>query len=121
MVAKIKPALETTMDECWRTCYQDGKDNCAQCRAFNEKGAGMSECECDFRTRMVGDGCEKCNPEKAMDVAEDTIAELQDKVAALEADIKDAMQYVTCTDGRSGCLAGRVMSTASYDRMRGRG
>ena len=46
----------------------------------------MSECKCDMRTKLVGDGCEVCNQDIALDYAKDTIDELQaDKVELIEA------------------------------------
>lgn len=35
----------------------------------------MSDCKCDFRTHMLGDGCEVCNPAKSLEYAKETIAE----------------------------------------------
>lgn len=29
------------------------------------------ECKCDLRTKLVGDGCEACNPELANDIQRD--------------------------------------------------
>lgn len=29
----------------------------------------MSKCKCDLRTKLVGDGCEVCNPALALDMA----------------------------------------------------
>jgi len=31
----------------------------------------MSDCNCTLRERLVGDGCEVCNPELAKELAED--------------------------------------------------
>lgn len=36
-----------------------------------------NECKCDFRTRMLGDGCDVCNPGKALQYAKETIADLE--------------------------------------------
>jgi hypothetical protein len=41
----------------------------------------MKECKCSLRTKLVGDGCEVCNPELALDVAKDRIEELETELA----------------------------------------
>lgn len=41
------------------------------------------ECKCDLRTRLVGDGCEACNPALALDYARDEIAELKEAAKAM--------------------------------------
>ena len=35
------------------------------------------ECKCSFRQYMVGDGCDVCNPAKALEYARETMADLQ--------------------------------------------
>lgn len=37
----------------------------------------MSKCNCDMRTKLVGDGCEVCNPARALEYAKDRIEELE--------------------------------------------
>ena len=33
----------------------------------------MSECKCTLRTRLVGDGCERCNPQMAIELLEERL------------------------------------------------
>lgn len=40
----------------------------------------MSECKCNVREKLVGDGCEVCNPAKALEYAKGTIADLEDRL-----------------------------------------
>ena len=35
------------------------------------------ECKCNLREKLVGDGCESCNPAKALEYAKETIADLE--------------------------------------------
>lgn len=48
----------------------------------------MSECECDFHTYMVGDGCEVCNPSKALKYAKETIADQEREIESLRAETR---------------------------------
>lgn len=41
-------------------------------------------CKCGLRTRLVGDGCEVCNPALALSYAQDQIVELERDVARYE-------------------------------------
>ena len=49
----------------------------------------MSKCTCDMRTKLVGDGCEVCNPALALEFAKETIEELRARVAWLEDALPD--------------------------------
>jgi hypothetical protein len=51
----------------------------------------VSSCKCTLAQRTVGDGCEICNPAKALDYAKDTIDDLQARVAELEAALRDLL------------------------------
>ena len=46
-------------------------------------------CKCDFRTHMVGDGCEACNPKKALECAHDALRTMEDERLAL----REALKY----------------------------
>lgn len=48
------------------------------------------KCKCDFRTFMVGDGCDVCNPAKALEYARETI----DEQAALIEEMGEALEGV---------------------------
>lgn len=60
---------------------------------FDKKGAyfaALNEhrrpdgCKCDFRTYMLGDGCDICNPAKALEYAREEIQELTEQLAEKE-------------------------------------
>ena len=44
----------------------------------------IAECNCNLRTKLVGDGCEKCNPQLTIDLLSDEIAELKKRVNDLD-------------------------------------
>lgn len=50
------------------------------------------ECKCNFREKMVGDGCEACNPAKALEYAKEEIKRLRcvEKAAQWFADNPDS-------------------------------
>ena len=43
----------------------------------------MTECNCTFTQYMVGDGCEICNPAKALEYAKETIKDQQAEIEHL--------------------------------------
>jgi hypothetical protein len=52
----------------------------------------MSECKCDLRTRLVGDGCETCNPQMAIDLLKEQVREQAEEIARLRAELSGARQ-----------------------------
>lgn len=55
----------------------------------------MNDCKCDMRTKLVGDGCEACNPGFALQLANERIAEL-------ETALKNLLDFVDEIDTSSG-------------------
>jgi hypothetical protein len=45
-----------------------------------------AECECSLRTKLVGDGCEKCNPAQTIEYLREQVAELEQRVTARDTD-----------------------------------
>lgn len=40
----------------------------------------MGECKCNLREKLVGDGCEVCNPAKALEYAKGAISDLEERL-----------------------------------------
>lgn len=52
----------------------------------------MTNCKCTFRQYMVGDGCDICNPKKALEYAYETIEDQRSEIAELESKLDN----ITC-------------------------
>lgn len=56
------------------------------------QGVRMSECKCTLRTKLVGDGCSICNPQLAIDMLEQELAE----VTAERDELKKRISSLCC-------------------------
>lgn len=55
----------------------------------------MSECKCTFAKKLTGDGCEVCNPAKALEYAKEEIELLTAERDALKKDA-ERYRYIRC-------------------------
>ncbi len=51
----------------------------------------MNECKCTLAHRVVGDGCEVCNPTKAVELYKQTIDDLEAENSALKNLLSDGL------------------------------
>lgn len=72
----------------------------------------MGKCECDLRTRLVGDGCRVCNPSLASEYADEAIEELR----AVNADLLEALEGFVCYHSGHCCLDAQL--NAIMDKAR---
>ena len=66
------------------------------------------ECNCDMRTKLVGDGCEACNPALALEHANATIADQAEEIKRLRTAL------LSIAEG----YLGDERWQANYDRIR---
>lgn len=64
----------------------------------------MSECKCGLRTKLVGDGCEVCNPALAIEYANERIAELEGEYSELLARHNALVEYEAVLLGKLGTM-----------------
>jgi hypothetical protein len=72
-------------------------------RELNAAKAKSELCQCSLATRLVGDGCERCNPEKAQEIKEQNY---EDRISDLERDITELNERLI--DRTQGMLAKQV-------------
>ena len=51
------------------------------------------QCKCTMVQSLLGDGCDACNPEYALDMAKQTIEDLEGQVAELEKALSDIKRH----------------------------
>jgi len=65
------------------------------------------KCICTFAQRLAGDGCQACNPEKALEVLDDCVKALtqeRDRLRAALAEVRRVLQEADDTgDNGFGC------------------
>lgn len=59
----------------------------------------MSECKCDLRTKLVGDGCRYCNPQEYIDNLIESLEEQRTWVGLTDSEIGTIAYNVNPLDG----------------------
>ena len=79
----------------------------------------MSECKCNLRTRLVGDGCEKCNPQMAIELLIERLAELRAAADQADEEYRAEIARLRLTDAERddmACAASRLESDPNGPR-----
>ena len=87
----------------------------------------MSDCKCNLRTRLVGDGCEKCNPQMAIELLNERLDELRAAADQADEEYREEIARLRLTDAEreaveyfSGwCLGPSKRLTRYGDTLRG--
>ena len=58
----------------------------------------MSDCKCNLRTRLVGDGCEKCNPQMAIELLNERLDELRAAADQADEEYREEIARLRLTD-----------------------
>jgi hypothetical protein len=59
----------------WRGLAEDPNLKSIAPQESSTEAPSAENCECNLRTKLVGDGCETCNPEKAAEYSQEATAE----------------------------------------------
>jgi len=75
----------------------------------------MSECKCkcDLRTKLVGDGCDACNPAKALEFAKGTIEDQAEQIKVLDG-IANELQDTCHKQAKMLAEANRAADSATH-------
>ena len=72
----------------------------------------MSECKCNLRTRVVGDGCEKCNPQMAIELLNERLDELRAAADQADEEYRAEIASLRLTDAERKAI-GRLCEATS--------
>jgi hypothetical protein len=64
----------------------------------------MSECKCNLRTRLVGDGCERCNPQMAIDILKERLDELRSAADQADEEYRAEIARLRLTDAERSAI-----------------
>lgn len=75
----------------------------------------MDKCKCDLMTKLVGDGCQHCNPQITIDSLIEEIQTLRAKVASADVLVEALREITYSHDGYARKKAEQALAT--YDKL----
>ena len=80
---------------------------------------GDATCQCGLATRLVGDGCERCNPQLAIQLLKEQVEDMRltdEERAAVERLCKAVAEYSDIDRKENGCHADDDMAAVAVAR-----
>lgn len=78
----------------------------------------MKKCECTLAEKLVGDGCEVCNPSLALEYAQDTIADLEKENATFRDLVEEFLSFPTVINTDEEIEKHKVLRTLAKHVLR---